>query len=638
MEENKEGNVLHFEASAYLQRLIGRELISTEYVAVAELVKNAYDAGARNVVIELKKEPPQGMVISDNGAGMSLEEFGRLWMMPGYSEKPQATAKPHRPLLGEKGIGRFAADKAARRLTVVTKKVLEEDALVVEFDWDEFDDRATRMRDIPILYSHRPDSELAEYRSGTRLELSDLRKEWNRSDWRRLRGELQTLVSPFKSVPGFKIIANAEGWESGEVKSVFEAQQGYHYAFSLTRGRFLTWKLQRPARVAKSLEKATEEKGRKKYGATSFGPVRGEFYYVDRPGSLKKQGFEPGIRVYRDGFRVEPYGRSGDDWLQVKSRKASRHGHAAISPSRLFGFVEITSADNAGLKDVTNREGLLDSREFAAFHKFVLDRFTGFSETVQREKDDLEATDPAIEAQRKGMKRETRSQAFADMASQLAHQLRDPLNNIKTSSTNLADWLARDGRLDPAAQDLTRRIDRNVDRMDDHITSLRKVALGLREGAAEFDLGACVQLITDRHQPNFAQKGVNLQVAGREDAPKVVFGQLALEFILDNFLGNALVAASDPEVDHGTVVVEVENRPRKGHRVVVRDNGKGVLRELEDQLFMDFIRSNQGQGEGLYWSRVQAEEYGGVLGYESVEPSGAAFFVQLPRRSQQSDE
>jgi len=638
MEENKQDNVLRFEASAYLQRLIGRELISTEYAAVAELVKNAYDAKARKVVVQLNKEPPQRMLISDDGVGMSLKEFRRLWMMPGYSEKLQADVAEDRPVLGEKGIGRFAADKLARRLTVVTKKALEEEALVVGFDWDQFEDRASRMRDIPIRFTHRPDSELAEYRSGTRLELSSLRKEWERADWVKLRRELQTLVSPFKSVRGFKIIANAPGWESGEVKSVFEAQPGYQYTFSLTKGGYFRWKLSRPRRVVKSLDKPAEETKRKKYGTTSFGPIRGEFYYVDRPGSLKKQGFEPGIGVYRDGFRVEPYGRRDDDWLQVKSRKASRHGHAPISPSKLFGFVEITRADNAGLKDVTNREGLLDSREFRAFHKFVLERFKDFSQTVQREKDDLEATDPAIEAQRKGMTRETRSQAFADIAAQFAHQLRQPLNNIRTGTTNLEDWLDHHGRLDDTVQKFTELIERNVSRMDDHIQTLRKVALGLRDGPVELNLGTCVQLIADRHQGEFTRKGIALQVEGCEDAPTVVFGKVAVEFILDNFLLNALAAASQPQVERGTVVIQVEKRPRQGHRVVVSDNGKGVPPELQDQLFKAFIRSDQGYGEGLFWSRVQAEEYGGILGCEAVEPSGAAFFVEFGGRGQGSDE
>ena len=632
MEENNQDNVLRFEASAYLQRLIGRELISTEYVAVAELVKNAYDAGARNVVIELRRTPEQRIVISDDGVGMSLEEFRRLWMMPGYSEKLQTDVSGVRPLLGEKGIGRFAADKLARRLTVVTKKVLDKEALVVEFDWDEFGDRATKMRDIPIPFSHRPDSELEEHRCGTRLELSELRQEWDRRSWQKLRGELHSLVSPFKAVRGFRILAKAEGWPSGEIKSVFEAQRGYQYAFSLTKGGYLRWKLSRPARVLKSLDKPAEETKRKKYGTTSFGPIRGEFYYVDRPGSLKKQGFEPGIGVYRDGFRVEPYGRAGDDWLQVKSWKAKRHGHAPITPSRLFGFVEITGADNSELRDVTNREGLLDGPHFQEFHNFVMRRFRQFADIVQQEKEDLEDKSPAIEAQQEELKRESRSEALAQMASLLAHQLRQPLNNIRGASSNLAHWLERSGHSDEQVQQLTQRIERNVLRMDDNITALSRLADGLKDKAVEFDLGARVRQVAQMRVADFIHHGVQLELHGCEDGNRVVFSEVALEFILDNYLTNALNAVLDAEPDLPKLVVRVERVPTKSHRVVVEDNGKGVPPELAGKLFEEAVLSGHGQGQGLLWCRVWAEEYGGEVGYEAVQPSGAAFFVRFDRR------
>jgi anti-sigma regulatory factor (Ser/Thr protein kinase) len=211
MGKEQESQVLRFEPSAYLQRLIGRELISNEYIAVAELVKNAYDAGATKVIVELKRDASQNLVVLDNGFGMSLEQFERLWMVPGYSEKVEAGGAAKRPLLGEKGIGRFAADRLAQKLTVVTKTIGEDDALCVVFDWKEFEDREKKMRDIPILYSRKPDPDLDKWSSGTKLELEELRKKWTRTDWRKLRRELQSLVTPFRIVRGFKIIAGAEG-------------------------------------------------------------------------------------------------------------------------------------------------------------------------------------------------------------------------------------------------------------------------------------------------------------------------------------------------------------------------------------------------------------------------------------------
>jgi len=627
MEKQQENQVMRFEPSAYLQRLIGRELISTEYIAVAELVKNAYDAGATEVIVELKRDAPQNLVVLDNGFGMSLEEFERLWMVPGYSEKVEAGEAAKRPFLGEKGIGRFAADRLAEKLTVVTKTIGEDDVLCVVFDWKEFDDRNKKMRDIPIPYFRKRDPDLGRCNSGTKLELEELRKEWTRTNWRKLRRELQSLVTPFRTVRGFKIIANAEGWESGEVESPFEAQEGYKYSFSLSKGGRITRKTSRPKRVAKELGKQIEETKRKMYGTTSFGPIKGAFYYVDHPRSLKRRGFESGVGIYRDGFRVEPYGRPSDDWLEVKSWKAKRHGHAPITHSRLFGFVEITRDNNPKLRDVTNREGLLSTLEFAKFHSFVLEEFQRFAGIVQQEKELLEVKSPPIVAQQAQVKRETRAQAFAEMASQLAHQLRQPLSHIRASSTNLRDWLTQADALDEQVRQLTDRIERNVQRMDENITNLSRIAQGLRDKVVEFDLGAFVREEISRHEVDFAQSGVALELVNCDDGHKVKFSRLALRFILDNFLTNAIRAASDADAPPGKVMVEVERLAQAKYRLKVTDNGKGVTSECRDKLFEQFIPSEYGLGMGLVWSRDRAKEYRGDIGYEDAEPSGATFFV-----------
>jgi signal transduction histidine kinase len=627
MGKEQESQVLRFEPSAYLQRLIGRELISNEYIAVAELVKNAYDAGATEVIVELKRDVPQSLVVLDNGLGMSLEEFERLWMVPGYSEKVEAGEAAKRPLLGEKGIGRFAADRLAEKLTVVTKTVGEDDALWVVFDWKEFEDRKKKMRDIPIPYSRKPDPDLGKWSSGTKLDLEELRKEWTRTDWRKLRRELQSLVTPFRTVRGFKITANAERWESGEVESPFEAQEGYKYSFSLSKGGRITRKTSRPKRVAKELGKQIEETKRKMYGTTSFGPIKGAFYYMDHPRSLKRRGFESGVGIYRDRFRVEPYGRPDDDWLEVKSWKASRSGHAPITPSRLFGFVEITRDENPRLKDVTNREGLLDTPEFAEFRSFVIREFRYFAEEiVGREKDELEPSE-SIKAQRAQVTRRTRARAFAEMASQLAHQLRQPLSHIRVSATNLRDWLERAEALDENAQQFTDRIERNVLRMDENITNLSKVAQGLRDEVVEFDLGAFAREVTSRHEADFVQAGAALELVNCDDGHKVKFSRVALGFILDNFLTNALRATSDADDLPGKVVVEVQRLAQGKYRLTVTDNGKGIPSDYRDKLFEKFIPSEHGHGMGLFWSKIWAKEYGGDIDYEDVEPSGATFFV-----------
>ena len=77
---------LRFDVSANLQKLVGEELVTNEEMAVIELVKNAYDSGARSVNITVQPETarePAYIEIRDDGPGMSLEEFNRIFMFAG---------------------------------------------------------------------------------------------------------------------------------------------------------------------------------------------------------------------------------------------------------------------------------------------------------------------------------------------------------------------------------------------------------------------------------------------------------------------------------------------------------------------------------------------------------------------------
>lgn len=630
--KGKADKTLHFEPTAYIQRLFGRDLISSDTVAVAELVKNAYDAGAHEVIVTLNKDEPQKITISDNGRGMSLAEFRRVWMRPGYSEKTIKDKKTKRPYLGEKGIGRFAADKLANKLTVITKKVSESDALLVNFDWSEFDNRKKNLQDIAINYLQKRDAELTLGHSGTRLELNELRKEWNLGHWNRLRQELQRLIVPSGKVFKFKIVASVEGvdtkgWDSGEIKSKFKAEDEYEYVFTLSKAGNLTWSLSRPKRITKEIKTKSVESGVSK-AENIFGFVAGRFYYVEASRTILKHGYKAGVGIYRDGFRVAPYGEEDNDWLKVKSTKASKQGHAPINPSQLFGFVEISRQNNPKLNDVTNREGIQESEEFEAFQKFIKGQFDHFAGIIENDNDRLPLS-PTIQAQQQQKKRQTRAQAFAQMASQLAHQLRQPLNHIRMSSTNLTDRLEIAGTPDPVINGLTEMIQRNILRMNENITSLSKVAQGLRDQIVEFDLVDFVNNLVSTHQANFEQEGVRLELDIIGNNKKAKYGRVALEFILENFLTNAFRAASETDdPSGGKVTIKVEEILDGKHKIVVMDNGRGIPDTHVKKLFNEIIPNAEGDGTGLVWSRIWAEEYGGGVGFED-QSTGAAFYLEF---------
>jgi HSP90 family molecular chaperone len=105
-----------FTIESRIIREFGERLVKHPEVALLELVKNSYDADARTCTVEHKY--PAVITVSDNGHGMTLEEFQTGWMRIGTSAKEaKATSRTFkRSISGEKGIGRFAVRYLGRHL------------------------------------------------------------------------------------------------------------------------------------------------------------------------------------------------------------------------------------------------------------------------------------------------------------------------------------------------------------------------------------------------------------------------------------------------------------------------------------------------------------------------------------------
>lgn len=117
-------NYLQFVASTNLKSLLGRGLVTDQIAAIFELVKNSYDADAKEVHISfegIKSDEPR-LIIWDNGTGMSLADIEKKWMVIGTDSKKSKQYSPifNRALNGDKGIGRFAVDRLGSRLNLVS--------------------------------------------------------------------------------------------------------------------------------------------------------------------------------------------------------------------------------------------------------------------------------------------------------------------------------------------------------------------------------------------------------------------------------------------------------------------------------------------------------------------------------------
>ena len=202
---NSQNKELSFRISSGLKNLIGRDLISDRYIAVFELVKNSYDAGASKATISFEQsdDGTERIIISDNGCGMTYADIINKWLFVAYSEKkPQHRQqssfrdKIKREVAGAKGVGRFSCDRLGALLTLVTKTEQDKYANRVEVNWNTFElDDTEEFVNIPVHYSITEDLP-SGFKSGTTLIIEQLREEWDRDALLRLKRSLMKLISP----------------------------------------------------------------------------------------------------------------------------------------------------------------------------------------------------------------------------------------------------------------------------------------------------------------------------------------------------------------------------------------------------------------------------------------------------------
>ncbi len=131
----------------------------------------------------------------------------------------------------------------------------------------------------------------------------------------------------------------------------------------------------------------------KKKAKTNYGSFKVKLGYVagNKPESKlnetqynyfdEKLDLFGGIYVYRDGFRVLPYGRLDNDFLEFEERRSRKAGRYFFSKRRMFGYIEITRQSNEKLKDKSSREGFINN---AAFRDFKTDLIGFFDDLAKK--------------------------------------------------------------------------------------------------------------------------------------------------------------------------------------------------------------------------------------------------------------
>ena len=202
---------MQFKISSFLKDLIGKELITDEFVAVFELVKNSFDAHARTVkvIFENQYDPTSArIIIKDDGIGMNKADLRNKWLFVAHSDKRNGTEdkdyrdkiKHKRTFAGAKGVGRFSCDRLGRYLNLITIKDTPNAQIDnLKIDWTYFEqDSNTEFIDIKVEHDVLTSTSYPDFHKGTILEISGLRDVWDRDRIKRLKYSLEKLINPIQ--------------------------------------------------------------------------------------------------------------------------------------------------------------------------------------------------------------------------------------------------------------------------------------------------------------------------------------------------------------------------------------------------------------------------------------------------------
>ncbi|GAB2856632.1 sensor histidine kinase [Hymenobacter ruber] len=111
---------------------------------------------------------------------------------------------------------------------------------------------------------------------------------------------------------------------------------------------------------------------------------------------------QSGVRIYRDGFGIRPYGIDGDDWMGFQHGTTSGKSFYGLRPKNLIGYISLTAKDNGVLEEKTDREGFvlnLASRNFFTLAYKVRDEINGVLNRVRRRYNDYKDQQSVAEAE-----------------------------------------------------------------------------------------------------------------------------------------------------------------------------------------------------------------------------------------------
>ncbi|SEB00829.1 Histidine kinase-, DNA gyrase B-, and HSP90-like ATPase [Flavobacterium gillisiae] len=407
-------NDLHFKTNVQLKSIIGKDLINDDNIAILELVKNSFDADAKQVKIKyfnLKQNDDKKvetfsdftsrLIIQDDGIGMDITDIRDKWLNIAYSEKKSNKTQHKRRMAGAKGVGRFSCDRLGEYLNLYSKTANDDKYFKLSIDWKKFEieDENKEIQSIPLKYETLTPKEFQDlgfirFEHGVLLEIIKLRSTWAYSILDKNGNITNWDANKFVDLKKYleKLINPNQAFESNDFGVFIDSPEFINENNSLNDNSKFIGKVEN--RIFEHLDFKTtsietkitnngnelytelKDKGETIFWIREKNPFypsitnsKATIYYLS-PYAKSFFTKQTGIRsvdygsifLFINGFRVPPYGEFGNDWLGIDQRKAQGHSRY-IGLRELVGQIEILDEEN-DFQIVSSREGIVKNDSF----------------------------------------------------------------------------------------------------------------------------------------------------------------------------------------------------------------------------------------------------------------------------------
>ncbi|MBP2195100.1 sensor histidine kinase [Pantoea cypripedii] len=383
----KDDDNIRFSVDANLVKRLGEQLVAKKTTAVSEIVKNAYDADSTlvNVYFELNEKLPR-IIISDDGTGMSKEDIINGFMRISSSEKEDNSVSElyKRLRAGRKGIGRFSTQRLGNSLKIITKQENEELGYIIKINWLQFSKKknisfiANTISKIDVDFSH-----------GTKIIIEDLNdKDWTDSNIRTAYKYIKSIINitPSDTDPGFQVKFYCKKTDAYELvadeKTEIFSDSDAHITATLEKGIAIVTVNSKTLNIKnETIDVWYDEKNNIRQFSHINSPVVLDAYYFSLAtvNSRKQQAYlreNGGIKLYRNGFKVSPYGEQYDDWTALDDSVRRRKILPPHGNQNFFGHVKVEDLNGVDFEETSSREGLIHTDAFQELRLFVYKALT----------------------------------------------------------------------------------------------------------------------------------------------------------------------------------------------------------------------------------------------------------------------